>query len=129
MGTIYWSGKSTNGIWKRKYEADSFMELFNLLMDKEIINSCDYDVYDHAVLEKYNKSEDDAEFQDEDGFEDYEKIQKFVESKPALTDEELYLLIAGQNGNAYYQTFERDNEDERVEIDRTDFDENEKYKY
>lgn len=129
MSTIYWSGKSTNGIWKRKYEADSFMELFNLLMNEGIINSCDYDVYDHAILEKYDKTEDDAEFQDEDGDMDYEKIQEFVNSKPNLTDEELWLLISEQKGNAYYQNFERDNKEERIEIECDDFDENGKYKY
>lgn len=129
MSTIYWSGKSTNGIWKRKYKADSFMELFNLLMNEEIINSCDYDVYDHAILEKYDKTEDDAEFQDEDGDMDYEKIQEFVNSKPDLTDEELWLLISEQKGNAYYQNFERDNKEERIEIECDDFDENGEYKY
>lgn len=129
MSTIYWSGKSTNGIWKRKYEANSFIELFNSLMDEEIINSCDYDVYEHAILDKYDKTEDDVEFQDEDGDMDYEKIQEFVDSKPDLTDEELWLLIAEQKGNAYYQTFERDNEDERIEINRNDFDDDGKYKY
>lgn len=43
MSTIYWSGKSTNGVLKWKYEADSFKELFDLLMEKEIINDPDYE--------------------------------------------------------------------------------------
>ena len=127
--TIYWSGKSTNGLWKRKYQANSFLELFNLLMDKEVIDSYDYDVYDHAILEKYDKTEDDPEFQDENGDLDYDKVQKFIESKPDLTDEELWEVIFRQNGNAYYQTFERDNGEEREEIGMEDFDENGKYKY
>lgn len=129
--TIYWSGKSTNGIWKRKYEAESFAELFNLLMDKEVINSYDYDIYNHAILAKFDKTEDDAEFYDDDGETDYDKIQKFIDTTPEaeLSDEELWILIAEQNGNAFYQTFERDNGDERVEIGKEDFDENGKYKY
>ena len=88
---IYWSGKSTDGIWKRSFEADTFLELFNLLMNKEIINDYDYDVYDHAVLNKYDKTEDDKEFKDADGELDYNKVQAFVDQHH-LTDEELWLL-------------------------------------
>ena len=55
--------------------------------------------------------------------------QKFIDSKPDLTDEELWLLISEQKGNAYYQNFEREGEDERIEIECDDFDENGKYKY
>ena len=124
---IYWSGKSTDGIWKRSFEADTFLELFNLLMSKEIINDYDYDVYDRAVLEKYGKTEDDEEFKDDDGELDYSQVQAFVD-KRQLTDEELWLLIASRNGKAYYQTFERDTEDGRVEIGQNDF-ENGHYKY
>ena len=128
MSTIYWSGKSTNGVLKWKYEADSFKELFDLLMEKEIINDPDYDVYDRAVLNKYRKTEDAPEFEDEDGYLDYDKISDFVEGNP-LTDQELWLLISEQNGNAYYQTFERGCDGQYVSIDPKDFDENGKFKY
>lgn len=124
---IYWSGKSTDGICKWSFEADTFSELFNLLMDKEIINDYDYNVYDQAVLDKYDKTEDDDEFQDDDGELDYNKVQAFVAQHP-LTDEELWLLISTRDGNAYYQTFERDTEDGRVEIGQNDF-EDEHFKY
>ena len=124
---IYWSGKSTDGIWKRSFEADTFLELFNLLMNKEIINDYDYDVYDHAVLNKYDKTEDDKEFKDADGKLDYNKVQAFVDQHH-LTDEELWLLIASRDGKAYYQTFERDTEDGRVEIGQNDFEDG-YYKY
>ncbi len=125
---IYWNGKSTDGIWQRNFEADSFADLFNLLMNKEIINDYDYDVYDRAVLEKYDKTEDDAEFQDEDGDLDYNKIRAFVDQHH-LTDEELWLLIANRDGNAYYQTFKRDNENGQIEIGKNDFDKDGHYKY
>lgn len=124
---IYWSGKSTDGIWKRSFEADTFLELFNLLMNKEIINDYDYDVYDHAMLNKYDKTEDDKEFKDADGELDYNKVQAFVDQHH-LTDEELWLLIASRDGKAYYQTFERDTEDGRVEIGQNDFEDG-YYKY
>lgn len=124
---IYWSGKSTDGIWKRSFEASSFADLFNLLMSKEIINDYDYDVYDRSVLEKYDKTEDDEEFKDDDGELDYNKVQAFVDQHH-LTDEELWLLIASRDGKAYYQTFERDTEEGRVEIGQNDFEDGH-YKY
>lgn len=126
---IYWKGRSTNGICRYKAIAGSFIELFGDLMNREIINNTDYDVYDNAVLEKYNKSFDDKEFQDEDDELDYEKVREFVENHN-LTDKELWLLIAHQNGNAYYQTFEREDENgEKVEISKEDFDEKGNYRY
>ena len=94
---IYWTGKSTSGLCKWSEEADTFWELFKLLMDKEIINDYDYDVYDQAVLEKFDKTEDDEEFKDADGELDYNKVQAFVD-KHSLTDEELWLLIACRRG-------------------------------
>lgn len=124
---IYWRGKSTDGIMKWNFEASSFADLFNLLMSKEIINDYDYDVYDRAVLEKYDKTEDDEEFKDADGELDYNKVQAFVDQHH-LTDEELWLLIASRDGKAYYQTFERDTEDGRVEIGQNDFEDGH-YKY
>lgn len=129
MSGIYWSGRSTNGVLKCKFEADNFKDLFDILMEKEIINDPDYDVYDRAVLEKYDKTEDDSEFLDSDGDFNYEKVEEFVKSKPPLTDEELWILISEQDGNAYYQTFERYCQDQLVEIGSEDFDDSGKYKY
>ncbi len=124
---IYWRGKSTDGIMKWNFDASSFADLFNLLMSKEIINDYDYDVYDRSVLEKYDKTEDDEEFKDDDGELDYNKVQAFVDQHH-LTDEELWLLIASRDGKAYYQTFERDTEEGRVEIGQNDFEDGH-YKY
>lgn len=130
MGIIYWRGRSTDGIWKSKTEAASFLELFKELdLEKEIINSYEYSVYDHAVLEKYGKTEDDVEFQNEDGDLDYDKLQAFIEQQPDLTDKELWELIMSRTGQAYYQTFERDSNGEKIEIDDADFDSNGKYMY
>lgn len=129
--SIKWSGKDGRGIWKRNFEEETFLSLYNLLIEEDVINSDEYDVYDHAVLEKYGKTEDDPEFQDEDDYLDYDKVQKFIESKPDLTDEELWSLISSQNGNAYYQSFKRWDEDAEhyVEISENDFDAYGKYKY
>lgn len=129
MGTIYWRGKSTDGIWKSKTEAACFIDLFRKLEDKEIIDSSEYFVYEHAVLEKCGKTEDDADFQDEDGYQDCDKIRAFIEQQPDLTDKELWRLIMSRNGQAYYQTFERESNGEKIEIDDADFDSNGKYMY
>lgn len=86
-------------------------------------------MYDHAVLEKYGKTEDDVEFQNEDGDLDYDKLQAFIEQQPDLTDKELWELIMSRTGQAYYQTFERDSNGEKIEIDDADFDSNGKYMY
>lgn len=128
---IYWKGRSTNGACRYKAVAGTFINLFNDLINREIIIDHDTDIYDDAVLEKYNKSYKDKEFRNKDDELDYEKVREFVESHN-LTDEELWLLIAHQNGNAYYQTFEREDENEKmklVEIDKSDFDESGKYLY
>ena len=98
-------------------------------LEKEIINSYEYSVYDHAVLEKYGKTEDDVEFQNKDGDLDYDKLQAFIEQQPDLTDKELWELIMSRTGQAYYQTFERDSNGEKIEIDDADFDSNGKYMY
>ena len=125
---IYWSGKSTNGNSKWEDEADNFTELFSRLMDKEIIKNYDVDIYDKAVLNKYNKTENDSEFCNENGEFDYDKIADFVKTRP-LTDKELWELIFEQKGKAYYQSFTRIDGNILREIDTDDFDENGNYKY
>lgn len=125
---IYWSGKSTNGNSKWKDEADNFTELFSNLMDKEVIKNYDVNIYDKAVLNKYNKTENDSEFCNEDGEFDYDKIVDFVKIRP-LTDKELWELIFEQKGKAYYQNFKRMDGNILKEIDTDDFDENGNYKY
>lgn len=125
---IKWSGKATNGIWRRKEEAENFLELYNLCVKNETINVFDGDPWDEAILEKNNKTWDD--FSDEQGELDFEKFQKWSESEATdLTDKEIWLLISGQIGNAYYQTFEIRDDDAYREIDGNDFDDSGKFKY
>lgn len=125
---IKWSGKSTNGIWKREEEAATFIELYNLCVKNSTINVFEEDPWDEAVLEKNNKTWDD--FNDEEGELDFEKFQKWSESEVIdLTDKEIWLLISNQKGNAYYQSFEIWDGKVYKEIDGNDFDENGKFKY
>lgn len=101
---IHWTGRSTNGIGKWKCDASTMNELYQTLVDKDVISTVDEDPYDNFVLDKYDKTIDDPEFQDDDGELDYSKVQDFVEKHP-LSDNELWCLISKCNGNAYYQTF------------------------
>lgn len=127
---IKWRGKSTNGIWRRNEEADTFTELYNLCYENGTINNTDSDPWDDLMLEKAGKSYSD--FEDEDGDFDYNAMRNFIDSNESyrLTDEDIWLLIANQNGNAYYQSFEYENEEgELIEINKDCFDEDGKFKY
>lgn len=84
--------------------------------------------YDTALLEKYGKSFSDNDFKDETGELDYEKVENFLDGKK-LSDKELYELILSRNGEAYYQKFMREKENQIIEIDESDFDETGKYKF
>lgn len=128
MGAIYWKGKSTNKSLEWKAEANNFLDLYNELIEREIIKNYDVDIYNNAVLNKYNKTEDDTEFCDENGELDYDKINDFVKVRP-LTDKELWELIFEQKGNAYYQSFKREVDGELKEIDINDFDNSGNYRW
>lgn len=125
---IHWTGRSTNGIGKWKCDAITMNELYQTLVDKDVISTVDEDPYDNFVLDKYDKTIDDPEFQDDDGELDYSKVQDFVEKHP-LSDNELWCLISKCNGNAYYQTFTVENSDgELTELAENLFDEDGKLK-
>lgn len=120
---IKWYGKSTNGNWKRREEAESFLELYNICVENDTINTEDSDPWDDLILEKSGKLIND--FEDESGFTDCEKLRTFIESDEAYspTDKDIWQLIKSQKGNAYYQTFECENlEGNLIEIDNSCFD-------
>lgn len=124
--TIYWTGTNAERNFRWKEEADSFPELYRKLVEKGVITVLDSDPLIDEILEKYGKTEDDTEFLDSDGDLDYQKVQEFAKEHD-LTDEEYWLLIVRQNGDAYYQTFERAEGNGFVEIGGSDF-ENGKYR-
>ena len=125
---IKWKATSVNGLVKYEQESESFKELFNELDERGIISDPDFPLYDTALLEKYGKSFSDNEFKDETGELDYEKVDDFLDGKK-LSDKELYELILARNGEAYYQKFMRETENQIVEIEESDFDETGKYKF
>lgn len=125
---IYWSGRSTSGASHWKATTDNFIHLYEELEHQGVISTEDGDPYDLALLKKYNKSFEDAEFLNEDEEIDYNKVQFFLNSH-SLTDKEIWQLIDSENGNAYYQTFERKTDEDIFEICDKDFDEGGKYLY
>ena len=82
---IHWEGTNTERNCHWKALAKTFMELYDHLIEKELIGSSDYILYDNTVLAKFGKTENDPEFLNEDGEVDYEMVQEFVE-KHNLTD-------------------------------------------
>lgn len=125
---IRWKATSVNGLVEYEQEAESFKELFDELDERRIISDPDFPLYDTALLEKYGKSFSDNDFKDETGELDYEKVENFLDGKK-LSDRELYELILSRNGEAYYQKFMRETENQIVEIEESDFDETGKYKF
>lgn len=125
---IRWKATSVNRLVEYEQEAESFKELFDALDGRGIISDPDFPLYDTALLEKYGKSFSDNEFKDETGELDYEKVDDFLDGKK-LSDKELYELILARNGEAYYQKFMRETENQIVEIEESDFDETGKYKF
>lgn len=125
---IIWKATSVNGLVEYEQEAESFKELFDTLDGRGIISDPDFPLYDTALLEKYGKSFSDNDFKDETGELDYEKVENFLDGKK-LSDRELYELILSRNGEAYYQKFMRETENQIVEIEESDFDETGKYKF
>lgn len=71
---IKWKATSVNGLVEYEQEAESFKELFDELDERGIISDPDFPLYDAAILEKYGKSFDDADFKDESGDLDYGKV-------------------------------------------------------
>lgn len=125
---IYWSGRSTSGASHWKATTDNFIHLYEELEHQGVISTEDGDPYDLAILKNYNKSFEDAEFLNEDDEIDYNKVQSFLNSH-SLTDKEIWQLIESENGNAYYQTFERKTDENIFEICDKDFDDDGEYLY
>lgn len=125
---IYWIGRSTSGASHWKATTDNFIHLYEELEHQGVISTEDGDPYDLALLKKYNKSFEDAEFLNEDEEIDYNKVQSFLNSH-SLTDKEIWQLIESENGNAYYQTFERKTDENIFEICDKDFDDDGEYLY
>ncbi|MGL4451087.1 MAG: hypothetical protein ACRCTZ_07860 [Sarcina sp.] len=103
MYKIKWSGRSTNGNWRREVEADTMMELYNELLNNGTISTVDYDPYEKYQIEKAGYDYD--EFMNSFSNEDEEVLRDAIDKLSDLNDDEIEDLIFNENGNAYYQTF------------------------
>ena len=111
--TIHWSGSDTRNICHWYIQADSMMDLYNLLVNNGIISIVNGDPYDIAKVEKeikktnkwksYNEFEE-CIFKDETINNPCEFYTYLLSEMEDLSDEELEQLILSQNGNAYYQS-------------------------
>ncbi len=105
---IKWIGQDTSKTRKWIIKADSMLELYDALLDRDIINTYEYDPYQKAQIEKAGHDYFDLmnSFSFYEREEDIEKFNKIVDSLPKLTDAEIELMIYEQNSNAYYQTIQ-----------------------
>lgn len=105
---IRWTGKSTDGLWRREAQAETMTELYNKLVDNGAITLDDYDPYEKAIIEKAGYKYSEFMEQWEEGSNGAYTDEYFREKTDGvdLTDEELYEVIKEERGNAFYQTFE-----------------------
>lgn len=115
MKKFLFKGTDTSGRIHYKAEGNTLLELYNDLERQNIITTSDYDPYEKAVMKKYNKTWDD--FMDEDGYENHDLFVKWYDTVDGLTDNEILEMIGEENGNAYYQTIYKYN-DETDEYDK-----------
>lgn len=119
MKKIEWTGRNTSKTKKWEITAESMIDLYNKIVNKEIISTENGDPWEEAVLKKAGKDINSDEFLDEDGYINPDLIQEAINKAEDLTDKELWKLIKNQYGNAYYQSFLVNNE----EITEEDFNE------
>lgn len=109
---IKWTGKSGNGIWRRKETARTMSELHDACVENGTISLIDYDPFEKYILEREGYSyEEVADKLIEEG----SYIDEFYSDNNInveMTDYDFYKLISNETGNALYQTFtdEDDNE-------------------
>ncbi|MFI3171725.1 MAG: hypothetical protein R3Y09_06560 [Clostridia bacterium] len=95
---INWSGISVSKVTTWKESANSYLDLFNKLESRGIINR---ECYNMARMEKGGQNyEEFLQLHEDDWNND------MFDGMPDLTESELKELIQQQDGNAYYQRFE-----------------------
>lgn len=105
MRKIKWRGCNTaQNIWWNK-KADSYKELWDLLLIRNLV--CDED-YVEYLFNKYKVAE--CDFYDTDGEWLEDKYNEFM-NKHWLEEDEYKELIKSCDGNAYYQWFWEWNEE------------------
>lgn len=108
---IKWRGRSTSGLLKWNFEADTMRDLYHILVSKGIISTVDKDPYCEAMLNKVGLSESDFTEDEAEKYNDnyYEWFEKATDGI-YLSEVEYKEIIENENGNAYYQDFEIEEE-------------------
>lgn len=130
MNSIIWKGRSTSGMQRWQVEENSFLNLYDALCEMNVISETEGSPLEKAKLKKLGKSPEDycVELEDGDVDMDYDTYQQDIDSVE-LTDRELMDVIEHEDGNAYYQKFYREENEEIIEITSDDFNGSGKYKY
>lgn len=103
--------KEHEGIWRREAQAETMMELYNKLVDNGTIRLEDYDPIEKFIIERagLNYSEVMDEAEEFSNMDEYFEVKKIDAN---ITDEEIYYIISEERGNAFYQTFKDQDENE-----------------
>lgn len=100
---IKFTGRNTqrNIVWK--CSANTYKEIYEWLVDHEVITLWDENPVDKFLLEELKKTYSD--YEDEDGELDLEKL--YMDGNYILSNDESYRqIISNERGNAFYQEWE-----------------------
>ena len=99
---IKFTGYNTQRSIVWKCSGDTYKEIYNWLIEHEVITRWDEDPVDRYLLDMLDKTYDDYTNEDDDI--DFEQLYK--DGDKFLTDEAYYEIISHENRNAYYQEWE-----------------------
>ena len=114
---ITWTGKSTDGRWNKTVEAESYFELLEKLVDKGYIGDyidSDSQLFHELGYVSQEVSELEERLNDEDTVDEaLVELENFEWDKVLrnLSDQEIKSAISGCDSQAYYQSFEVNDED------------------
>lgn len=100
---IKFTGRTTqrNIVWK--CSGDTYKEIYDWLVDHEVITRWDYDPVDEYLLDKLGKTYDDYTKEET---EDIDFDQLYKDGEKFLTDEAYKEIISNEDGSAFYQEWE-----------------------
>lgn len=102
---IKFTGRNTqcNVVWK--CSGDTYKEIYDWLVDHEVITRWDEDPVDRYLLNKLGKTWDD--YTSEDDEIDFNQL--YIDGDYILQNDNIYKeIITNEDGNAYYQEWEEE---------------------
>lgn len=115
---ITWTGQPTNRVVTYKIEADSYKEILEQMIDRDLADGYwnpdsqafhELAYYSPIISELENEYNNLDDSDDEDAFEKFDEKLGNVEWNEilnSLSDNEMEQVIRGCNSQAYYQEFE-----------------------